>query len=78
MMLTLRFGGFFRLGRGSGLWARLLDLQLVAHENGFIRLHDGLVSLVLVGHLHETVAFRASRLMVHDDLAGFYSAELFE
>ena len=57
---------------------RLLDLQLVAHENGLVRFHDGLVSLIVVGHFHESVTFRASRFVVHNHLARFDGSELFK
>ena len=60
------------------LRTRLLDLQLVAHENGLVGLHDGLVSLGIIGHLHETVALGATRLVIHDDLARLHFSKLFK
>ena len=54
---------------GRTLWTRLLDLQLAAHKYSLVSLHNGLVSLVVIGHLDESITFRKSRFVILDDLA---------
>ena len=76
MMLTFRFDRLFRLCRSGGLRTRLLDLQLVTHEYGFISLHNGTICLVIVRHLNEAITLRAACFVVHNNPTRFHFSEL--
>ena len=78
MALTFLFKGLFRLGGRRDLRTRLLDLQLITHEDGLVCLDDSLISLCIVGHFYEAIALRSACFVIHNDFAGLHLSKLFE